>query len=143
MRRHVLPTALKDKRHKAECLRQGDILSPYPGSHLWASVSQSQTPHGHVLKPLQVSINTQTLILAMGLGPTSGKSCGAECAPCVLGAGDRHSHGADLLEKAVTPLGSDPCSTIYHLHNFGKSPKLLMSQFPNLDNKDKSLFPMN
>lgn len=59
---------------------------------------------------------------------------------------DTDSHGAEertLLEKAVTPLGSDPCSTIYHLHNFGKSPKLLMPQFPNLDNKDKSVFPMN
>lgn len=143
MRRHVLPTALKDKRHKAECLRQGDILSPYPGSHLWASVSQSQTPHGHVLKPLQVSINTQTLILAVGLGPTSGKSCGADVPPvCWVQVIDTVM-GQTLLEKAVTPLGSDPCSTIYHLHNFGKSPKLLMSQFPNLDNKYKSIFPMN
>lgn len=47
------------------------------------------------------------------------------------------------LDKAVTTLGSDPCSTIYYLHNFGKSPKLLMPQFPHLDNKDKSVFPVN
>lgn len=47
------------------------------------------------------------------------------------------------LDKAVTPLSSDPCSTIYYLHNFGKSPKLLMPQFPHLDNKDKSVFPVN
>lgn len=85
----------------------------------------------------------------MGLGPTSGETWGTVCVPSVLGAGDRHrqSWGREEdpgdLDKAVTPLGSDPGSTIYHLHNFGKSPKLLMPQFPHLDNKDKSVFPVN
>lgn len=59
---------------------------------------------------------------------------------------DTDSHGAEertLETWTVTPLGSDPSSTIYHLHNFGKSPKFLMPQFPHLDNKDKSVFPVN
>lgn len=56
---------------------------------------------------------------------------------------DTDSHGADPAGVGCHTPGLRSRSTIYHLHNFGKSPKLLMPQFPNLDNKDKSVFPMN
>lgn len=155
MRRHVLPTALKDKRQEAEETRslavpktRGDPSPLHRLPSLGLSLPIPDTPWP-CSQPLHSTHKYTDFNPGHGSEPCVLGELRNCTSPNVLGAGDRHrqplsrEEGHGDLDKAVTHLGSDPSSTIYHLHNFGKSPKLLVPYFPHLDDKDKSIFPVN